>query len=39
VADAGIAIGGVRQRIHHADREGESLPTLALQENYGISSL
>jgi 4-amino-4-deoxy-L-arabinose transferase-like glycosyltransferase len=38
VTDAGIAIGGVRQRIHHADRGGEGLPILALQENYGVSS-
>ena len=39
VTDAGIAIGGVRQRIHHANRGGKGLPILALEENYGISSL
>jgi len=39
VKEAGVAVGGVRRRIPHADREVNGLQMLALQENYGIPSL
>ena len=39
VRHAGIAIGGVRQQIHHVELDAEGLQMLALQSNYGISSL